>query len=1108
MFMTPELRHTGISIVGDVPWGTHFCSFYDTKQDLLDILIPFFKTGLKNNEFCLWIISNSELLTMQEARNELQEVFPELDQHMGKKSIEFADHDWFLNEGPFDFRRVANQFKEKVDEALARGYVGMRVNGSPAWLETSNPKELRKFEAEVDQLFPHERIIASCTYPIGSSRADFLLDVARKHRFAIARRHGNWDIVETPELAQAKAEIDRLNAELEQRVIERTKKLEATTAQLRAEIEERKEAEEALRQSEERFAAFMDNLPGYAWMKDLEGRYVYINKTFLKLRNAVGKTDAELWPAEIASTYRANDNQVIQTKNALQTIEPFPKDPEQGSQIVSKFPILDQDGALVMVGGASVDITERIEAEAALRESEAKLKQAQQLAHIGYWERDLVADRITWSKETSRILGLESFRGVPNQAQLLQFIHPDDRQHHQQVFREALQGQRLFDVEVRFVRPDGDIRVVHVRDEIVRDESGEPIRMFGAVQDVTERKQTEQAFRESQQLLQLVLATLPVGVAVTNQAGDIVLFNEASKRIWGGAISSGRQRWAESRGFWHDSGERIAPTAWASVRALSQGQTSLNELIDIETYDGRRKIMQNSAAPIRNADGVIVGCVIVNEDVTERVRAEEAVRRSEEHFRLVINTIPAMAWSVRPDGVVDFLNQRWLDYAGLSLEEYVKDPMGPIHPDDVPRVLEKWHARMATGEGYEDEMRLRRADGEFRWFLVRTEPLRDEQGNLVKWYGTSTDIEDRKQAEERLRHGEVQLAQAQRLAHIGSWDWDLRTNRVTWSDELYRIFGLQPGTISVAGEVDRFIHPDDLDLGWHIVKRAIASKEPYDYYHRIIRSDGTERIARSRGSIVIDERGEPIKVFGATQDVTELKQAEAKLKETSKQLRALSASRQTAREEESKRIAREIHDELGGALTSWRWDLEEIREVVGEPLDSSQVASLRTKIDAMIKLTETTLDTVRKLSSELRPTALEVGLVEALEWQALQFRERTGIAVELVCPMQKVDLDNGAATAVFRILQEALTNIQRHAQATQVTITCWEESQRFILTIKDNGRGITESEKSASQSLGLLGMSERAQLAGGEINIENAEGGGTRIMVSIPLTGRELANHD
>jgi len=145
--MAPELRKTGISIVGDVPWGTHFCSFYETKQDLLDILIPFFKTGLKHHEFCLWIISNSELLTAHEARNALKEV--NLDRYVAERSIELVGHDdWFLN-GNFNLHRVANRFKEKADEALRRGYAGMRVNGSPAWLHDAEPQELRKFEAEL-----------------------------------------------------------------------------------------------------------------------------------------------------------------------------------------------------------------------------------------------------------------------------------------------------------------------------------------------------------------------------------------------------------------------------------------------------------------------------------------------------------------------------------------------------------------------------------------------------------------------------------------------------------------------------------------------------------------------------------------------------------------------------------------------------------------------------------------------------------------------------------------------------------------------------------------------------------------------------------------------
>jgi PAS domain S-box-containing protein len=847
--MASELRDTGISMVGDVPWGTHFCYFYETKQDLLDILVPYFKAGLEGNEFCLWIVSNSDLITSEEAKAALGHAVPNLNQYLSEGRIEIVSHDhwWFLKSRTFDFKQVAHQFKEKLDDALAAGYVGMRVNGSPAWMSLERHEELCEFEKEVDGLYPYLRIIAACTYPVGASTADLLFDVARSHRFTIARRRGKWDVLETPELLQAKQQIAQLNRELEQRVRERTKELETANEKLGEEIEERKRAEEQARK-------VLDTIPALIGSGASNGILDYCNQQWLAYAGVSleelqkGET---IHPDDMARVVRA-------WQEAMATGKPY--ELEQRHRrfdgvyrwfLARGVPLKDAEGVIERWYGTLTDIEDRKQAEEALVESRRKLKEAQRLANIGYWERDLLADRLILSEETAKIFGLSQREFT--HAEMQAMVQPDDREQQERALQDALDGKRHYDNEYRIILPDGNLRFVHVSDEIIYDESGRPVRTFGAVQDVTERKQADEALRESRQLLQLVLATLPVGVAVINQAGDIVLNNAAAKRIWGrDPIVSGRKRWEQSKGSWHDSGEKIVPQAWASVRALSQGVTSLNELIDIKTYDGRPKIIENSAAPIRNADGLIVGAVIVNEDVTERVQAHE------------------------------------------------------------------------------------------------------------------------------------------------------------------------------------------------------------------------------------------------------------QLKETSKRLRALSASVQTAREEESKRIAREIHDELGGALTSWRWDLEEIREAICDSMDSSQVASVRTTIDAMIKLTETTLDTVRKLSSELRPMALELGLVEALEWQAIQFRERTGIQVDLACSMERADLEDRAATAVFRILQEALTNIQRHAQARKVLIAARQEAGEFILTIKDNGRGISDDDKSAPQSLGLLGMRERAHLAGGEFKIENAEDGGAEITVRIPLSDREL----
>jgi len=735
--MAPELRKTGIGVVGDVPWGTHLCHFYDTKEDLVDILIPYFKAGLENNEFCMWVVSDP--LGEEEARKAFRQAVREADRYLSAGHIEIVQHtrfpasqqtsqssqieivphtEWYLKGGAFVAERVIKGWNEKLAAALAGGYDGMRANGNEAWLTDENRKDFFHYEKTLDEELDGQRMIVLCSYPLSGSSAGEIFDVAQTHQLAVLRRRGNWEVVETPELREAKAEVNRLNKELEQRVIERTSELAATNEALQREIGRRRQAEDGIR-------LIIDTIPVMAWSLTPDGVVDFLNQRWM-----------------------------------------------------------DYTG-----------------------------------------------------------LSLEQYVADPTGP-----IHPEDIPRVIEEWRARMARGEGYDEEMRLRRADGEYRWFLVRTAPLRDESGKVIKWFGVSIDIEDRKRAGEALRQSQQLLQQVLATLPVGVMLTDQAGDIVLANTASKRISGDFPVSGRQRWAHAKAFWHDSGKRIAPTAWASVRALSEGQTSLKELIDIETYDGQQKTIENSAAPIRNADELIVGAVIVNEDVTERVQAEE------------------------------------------------------------------------------------------------------------------------------------------------------------------------------------------------------------------------------------------------------------QLKATTEQLRALSARMQSAREEESTRIARELHDQLGGALTSLRWDLEEFDDLVPQAADSGQLAVLRQKIEAMMALTDTTLDTVRRLSSELRPMALdELGLVEAIEWQVLQFENRTGVSVQYECSVEKIDLNGEQSTAVFRILQEALTNILRHAQATKVAITVKQDDGEFFLTVEDNGEGITEKEESDAHSLGLLGMRERAHLIGAKIDITGMEGKGTLVVLRVPI---------
>lgn len=256
--MGNQLRKTGIGVLGDVEWGTHFCLYYETERDLLDILVPYFKAGLENDELCLWVIA--EPLTRDSAIAALREAVPEIDRYVADQTMEILNHDeWYLQEGVFDRERVLTRWDEKIEQALARGYEGLRINGNEAWLERNTWKDFKEYEHELNELISSRRMIVLCTYPLLLSAAE-LFDVASAHQFALATRRGRLEIVETADLKLAKTEIKRLNDELESRVAERTRELVEANEQLRNEIAERKLAETQLNWTTDQLRALSASL--------------------------------------------------------------------------------------------------------------------------------------------------------------------------------------------------------------------------------------------------------------------------------------------------------------------------------------------------------------------------------------------------------------------------------------------------------------------------------------------------------------------------------------------------------------------------------------------------------------------------------------------------------------------------------------------------------------------------------------------------------------------------------------------------------------------------------------------------------------------------------
>jgi PAS domain S-box-containing protein len=358
--------------------------------------------------------------------------------------------------------------------------------------------------------------------------------------------------------------------------------------------------------------------------------------------------------------------------------------------------------------------------------------------------------------------------------------------------------------------------------------------------------------------------------------------------------------------------------------------------------DGEYRWLFIRNVPRRGESGNIVKWYGTRVDVEERKRTDEALRRSESQLRDLIETIPAMAFAIRPDGSTEFVSRRWQDYAGLSAEASSSGGwQSTLHPDDREEHLGKWQASLSCGEPFESEVRHRNRSGDYRWFLVRAAPLRDEQGNVVKWYGILADIEDRKCAEQALRRSEAYLAEAQKLTHTGSWAWDARLQKVLYcSEEMFRIFGLDPKESLPARKSFRErVHPDDRSRVDAQFLKCLRDKEDSFNEYRVVLPDGTLRHVYSSGHPVLDDKCELVGFIGTAVDVTERKRGEEE-RERLRQLEADLAhlNRVTIMGEFAVSLAHELAQPVAAAITNanaaLRWlardqpDLEEARGAV------------------------------------------------------------------------------------------------------------------------------------------------------------------------------------
>ena len=546
-----------------------------------------------------------------------------------------------------------------------------------------------------------------------------------------------------------------------------------------------------------------------------------------------------------------------------------------------------------------------------LRESERRSEAAQKIAHVGWWERDYLSGRVSLSDEACRIFGVQPLDLPQWQDRWVSLIHADDREKTAAASEKALSGGPRYDVEYRVVRPDGTVRVVHSQGDVTFDEKGRPLRQFGAMQDITERRLAEHELAEMEERFRILAESALTGIYVTHM-DRFSYVNPAFARMFGYAADEIVDRLGsldltcpEDRPLVGENMRRRLEGEVEELRYEFRGLRKDGSLFPVEVHGRRVKF------------GGQIGVLGTLIDNTARKRAEEELRASEARFRTFVDHATDSFFLIDENLRVIDVNRQVCEGLG-----YGRDELIGMHPRDFDVGLDepsigRLAERAVAGEVITFETRHRRKDGTTFPVEIRSGTFR--QGGKLFYLALARDITQRKLAEESLRQSEAYLAEAQRLSHTGSWALDLASNRYVYtSEESDRIFGFDPKREKPTREaVGQRMHPDDRSTWKRDLEKSLRDKVDTDTEYRIVLPDGRVRHIHSIGHPVVNSAGEVVKLVGTSMDITERKQAEGE-RERLRRLEAelAHANRVNTLGELTTSIAHEVSQPLGAMVAS------------------------------------------------------------------------------------------------------------------------------------------------------------------------------------------------
>ena len=592
--MRDKTIKTGIDVIGDTPWGTHLCLFYQTKEDLIDILVPYFKAGLENNEFCMWV--TSEPLSAKDAKRSLQKAVRNLDAYIEKGQIEILDYSqWYTKSGKWEADRVLQGWIEKENQAVKRGFDGLRLTGNTSWLEERDWAAFTKYEATVDQVICNYRMLAICTYSLDRCRAAEVMDVVSNHQFALVKREGKWKAIESAK---------------------------------------RKRAEKALRESEQRYRDLVEDMAEGLAVGNADGILTYVNSRIVETleyspEEMLGKSAIAFVAEESMDLVKEEAKRQRKGIGGRFELVLTSKTGKKVPVMVSGKPLF-KDGKYIGSVGTFVDITERKRVEEALRQSEKRLRTVIEASLDGIIAVNEEGRIVVFNGAAAELFQYSEKEALNQPVKIL--LREEAGEIHQERLEQFLNkgigqcghiGRRM---QKTFRRKDGSF---FLGEASMAGGRFDGLRLVVlSVHDISDREKAEEALQESEERYRSLVEAAPdVIYTVSAEDGSLTSLNPAFEALTGWS----RAEWL-GKPFVEIVHPDDLPVAVETFQKASRGETQPPYELRILSKSGEYLVGEFTSTPFVMG-GKAVGELGIARDITERKKAEEELKTAKSRLQ-------------------------------------------------------------------------------------------------------------------------------------------------------------------------------------------------------------------------------------------------------------------------------------------------------------------------------------------------------------------------------------------------------------------------------------------------------------------------------------------